>query len=75
MYPPSIYAHTLNGLLLLFAVYLFIINYGFIKKMDANKKIEMTLFFALVIGVHSISHAVLEAVYNFNPLNYWYSSV
>jgi hypothetical protein len=29
----------------------------------------------LVIGVHSISHAVLEAVYNFNPLNYWYSSV
>ena len=53
---PSIYAHILNGFLLLIAIILFFMNYNKMMRLEPDKLIQLILFFALVIGVHSISH-------------------
>ena len=67
--PPSVYSHILNGMLLGIAIMLTIINYKKIKQLEINKKIELILFFSLVIGIHGLSHMGLEYVYNYNPWN------
>jgi hypothetical protein len=59
----------LNGILLGIAILFVIMNFTKIKKLEVNKKIELILFFSLVIGVHGLSHLGLEYVYNYNPLN------
>ena len=69
-YPPSVYSHALNGILLGIAIFLTIINYRKIRQLEINKKIELILFFSLVIGVHGLSHMGLEYVYNYNPWNW-----
>ena len=65
---PSIYAHALNGILLLIAVIILFRNWNKMMRLKPDKMIEMVLFFSLVIGVHSISHLGLETVYGLNPL-------
>lgn len=65
---PSFYAHALNGLFLLFAIVLVIINFNEIKKLKPSKMIMLILFFSLAFGIHSLTHLGLEKVYDFNPL-------
>ncbi len=64
---PSIYAHALNGILLLIAVIILFRNWNKMMRLKPDKMIEMVLFFSLVIGVHAISHLGLETVYGLNP--------
>ncbi len=64
---PSIYAHALNGILLLIAVIILFRNWNKMMRLKPDKMIEMVLFFSLVIGVHGISHLGLESVYGLNP--------
>ncbi len=68
---PSFYAHALNGFLLLVAIIVFFMNYNKILRLEPHKLIQVILMFSLVIGVHSISHLGLEAVYNYNPLYFY----
>ena len=65
---PSFYAHVLNGLLLLLAVILLLKNYTKIVNLEPYKKIILTLFFSICIGIHGLSHLGLEMNYNYNPL-------
>lgn len=66
-YPLSVYAHILNGFLLGIAILLTLINYKKIQQLVITKKIELLLFFSLVIGIHGLSHIGLEYLYNYNP--------
>lgn len=66
-FSPSLYAHIINGILLLTAVVLLFTNYSQIQKIELYKKIQLTLLFSLVIGVHGLSHLGLETVYGYNP--------
>ena len=65
---PTFYAHIMNGILLLIALILVYMNYSSLKKMTPYNKILLFLVFSLCIGVHGISHMVLDKYYNYNPL-------
>jgi len=62
---PSMYAHVLNGLLLLLALILLVKHYPAIRP---NERVAFALLFSIGIGVHGLSHLGLETVYQFNPL-------
>ena len=65
---PSIMAHILNGLLL-FASVLFVIAYfPKIYALDAYRKLILLLLFTTALGLHGISHLLLEKGYHYNPL-------
>ena len=65
---PSFYAHVLNGLFLLFAIILVIMNMSELKRLKTSKMIYLLLLFSLGFGIHSLSHLGLERVYGFNPI-------
>ena len=67
-FAPSFYAHIINGLLLLIAFILLFKNYSKIVNLEPYKKISLTLFFSISIGIHGLSHLGLETNYNYNPL-------
>jgi hypothetical protein len=65
---PSLYAHVINGILLLVAFILLYKNYSSIKSMDKYRLILLVLLFSIATGVHSLSHLGLEKIYGYNPL-------
>lgn len=67
---PAFYAHILNGILLLMAIIIVYMNFGSLKKLSPFNKIMLFLTFSLCIGVHGISHFILDKYYNYNPLVY-----
>lgn len=67
--PPSLYAHSLNGLLVFICISIIILNFTIFKNLDIYKRIIILLLLSIAIGIHGISHLGLEYVYNFNPLN------
>jgi hypothetical protein len=70
---PSFYAHIINGLLILTALILLFRNYNNIIKLDSYKFIILILIFSLAIGIHGISHSLLEKNYNYNLYTMIYS--
>ena len=62
---PSMYAHVLNGLLLLLAVILLVKHHSTIRP---HERVVIALLFSIGIGVHGLSHLGLETAYQFNPL-------
>jgi hypothetical protein len=65
---PSLYAHIINGILLLVAFIIFLKNYNSIKNIDKYKLIVLVLLFSIAAGVHGLSHLGLEKNYGYNPL-------
>ena len=68
-YVPSVYAHILNGALLLLAIYLVFLNFSSVKRLDAFRLISLTLAFSAAVGVHGLSHLGLERAYSYNPID------
>ena len=66
---PSVYAHILNGLLILVSVIVIYKNYGKIIKLDYYKFLILVLLISLVVGVHGLSHLGLEYIYGLNFIN------
>lgn len=66
---PSVYAHILNGLLLLFSVIVIYKNYEKIIKLDYYKFLILILLISLVVGVHGLSHLGLEYIYGLSFIN------
>ncbi len=64
---PSFYAHLLTGLILLFVIVIIYLNY---KKINISlyQKLILLLLITIIIGLHGISHLLLEIHYGFNPL-------
>jgi len=71
MLAPSILAHTVNGLLLVFALLFALFNFQKIKGFAVYRILVITLLFAAVIGIHALSHLGLEQNYNYVPFNLW----
>lgn len=66
---PSVYAHILNGILLLVAFILFFKNYSKICRLEPYKLIILTLLFSMCVGIHGLSHLGMEKIYGLNPLS------
>lgn len=64
---PSLYAHVLNGLLLLFS-FILLVQYSNNKSENYYKNLIIYLLFSIAIGIHGLSHFGLEVIYNYNPL-------
>ena len=62
---PSLYAHIINGLLLLVAFIILLQNYSSFKGMDKYRVITLVLLFSIAVGVHGISHLGLEKTYGY----------
>ena len=72
---PSLYAHFLHTILLVLAVLFVLLNFSKMIHLEPFKIIVLLLFFSLVIGLHGISHLGLEALYGYNPIRIFLSSV
>jgi len=71
MFYPSIMAHMMNGLFLLAALVVAILSYSKLRTLDAYHILVLILLGSVAIGVHGLSHAVLEKQYRFIPFNLW----
>ena len=65
---PSVMAHTLNGGLLIVALFLAAMNYRVISRLPVLQMITLVLILSIAVGVHGLSHAGLESAYGYNPL-------
>ena len=65
---PSIMAHMMNGALLFVCVLFVIAYYPKILSLDAYRQLILLLLFTLALGLHGISHLLLEKGYHYNPL-------
>ena len=70
MEPPSVYAHIINGLVLLLAFILLYKNYANIRNLSPYKLIIIVLMFSICIGIHGLSHLGLEENYGYNPIKF-----
>ena len=64
---PSFFAHIINGILLLVAIWVLYKNYSIIKNVDKYRLIIIILLFSIAIGIHGLSHLFMETVYGYNP--------
>ena len=62
---PSIYAHIIGGLLVLFAFLFILTVYTNIR--EPYKVLMVLLMFSIAISVHGLSHLGLEVAYGYNP--------
>lgn len=68
---PSIMAHMLNGIIFFIAIIFVIVFFPKLQTLDAYRIIVLVLLFSIVIGIHGISHVLLEKEYQFIPGNLW----
>jgi hypothetical protein len=71
MLPPSIYAHILNGLLLFGSLCFAIFNIRKLMTLDFYKMSILILIGSIAVGVHGLSHLLLEKEYRYIPFNLW----
>lgn len=67
-FAPSFYSHAINGFFILFALYYVYKYYANLKQLDHYKMLVLILLFAILFGLHGLSHLGLEVFYGFNPL-------
>ena len=65
---PSIYAHSISGILIFIVFINIILNFTLLRNMDIYKRMSILLLLSISLGIHGISHLELEQVYNYNPL-------
>lgn len=64
-------AHMLNGLTLLVALVFVIVSYSKLRTLDPYHILVLILLGSVAIGVHGLSHAILEKHYRYIPFNLW----
>lgn len=69
MFIPSVYAHIVSGGVLLASIAYVALYMSKIVSRDPYQIVVLMLLFSVAIGVHGLSHAGLEYVYNYNPLS------
>ena len=67
---PSILAHMMNGMLLFASVVFVIAYFPKLYALDAYRKLILLLLFTTALGLHGISHLLLEKEYHYNPLKW-----
>jgi len=70
IFPPSVYAHALNGLLMFAAVVVAYINVSVLRRLDPYKLVMILLVFSIAMGVHGLSHLGMEKAYGLLTMGY-----
>ena len=68
---PSLISLTITGTILMFVIILMIINYKQIAKIPPIELASFLCVLSIAIGSHGLLHLGLEAVYGYNPLNWF----
>ena len=63
---PSFYGLIFTGIMSLIVILLFIQNYSKIK--DVQSRMAAISLIGILVGIHSLLHLGMEAVYNYNPI-------
>jgi hypothetical protein len=72
MTPPSVLTHIAGGAGLLFALWILFMNRSKFKTTDPYQILVIVLLFSIGLGLHGISHAILEKDYKYLPFYYKY---
>jgi hypothetical protein len=67
---PSVYAHIFSGIFLLITFLIIFMNYNKLMGLSLYKFLLLSLLVSVALGVHSISHNMLETTYGFNPFTW-----
>jgi hypothetical protein len=62
---------AITGLILMFVIILTIINYKQFAKINKIELVSFLCVLSIAIGSHGLLHLGLEAVYGYNPLNWF----
>lgn len=64
---PSIIAHIFSGSFLIYSFFILLFYSKDLQDITTYQILVLMLLFSLAVGIHSISHAVLEKQYSFIP--------
>jgi len=64
---PSFLAHVLSGVFLFFVIGFSIMHLKQLLQLSPPIKVALLTLFSIALGVHGISHMVLEKYYGYNP--------
>ena len=68
---PSFMSLAITGMILMFVIILTIINYKQFAKINKIELVSFLCVLSIAIGSHGLLHLGLEAVYGYNPLNWF----
>ena len=64
---PSLIAHAMSGMVVAGSVLFAILRASKLKGLDTYRILVLALLFAIAVGLHGVSHAVLEKEYGYVP--------
>lgn len=64
---PSLMAHAISGLLVAGSVLFAVLSASRLKGLDTYRILVLALLFAIAVGLHGVSHAILEKEYGYVP--------
>lgn len=68
MFYPSIIAHVFSGLLLFISIGISLLYFSKLQSLDIYRILILILLLSIALGIHGISHVLLEKEYNYNLL-------
>lgn len=71
---PSVIAHAMSGLIVASSVLYSLLNASAIARLDTYRLLVLVLLFAIAIGLHGLSHAILEKEYGYVPFYFLFKS-
>jgi hypothetical protein len=71
LYKPHFYAHILSSLAMFTAIFLLVINYKKVLKLDGLELVKIFSVMAIAVAAHGQGHTTLEKEYNYNPMRYF----
>lgn len=64
---PSVFAHMLNGFLLMLTGLLVAWNFRTLRKSNPYRLVLLVSILSVAVGIHALSHLGLESVYGLSP--------
>jgi uncharacterized membrane protein HdeD (DUF308 family) len=64
---PSVFAHMLNGFLLMLTGFLVVWNFRTLRKSNPYRLVLLVSILSVAVGIHALSHLGLESVYGLSP--------
>ena len=68
---PSFMAHVVSGMLVVVSIVFVSLHWSKLRTLDAYHTLILLFFFSTVVGIHGISHLLLEKEYNYMPFYWW----
>ncbi len=71
---PSVIAHALSGMVVVGSVLFAVLYASRLKGLNTYQILVLALLFSVAVGLHGLSHAVLEKEYNYVPFYFLFKS-